>query len=257
MTTRIQSAVAAARAAKVAVVFVSQPSTEGADQPTLSLPSDENQLIEAVAAANPHTVVVLNTEGAVVMPWLNQVQSVLEAWYPGEHDGAAIASVLFVSFDPSGRLTLSFPTSETAQPLTSVADFPGVSDVADFGTGSDALDIGYRWYQAHDIKPLFPFGFGLSYTKFSLDNPSIQETGSNVIVRLDVTNVGRSRRDGRGPELREVPRGRGRAARTAQGLRSSDALAARFSPHRVDHSDLEPVDLSPQLVRAFCAARTT
>jgi len=190
VTTRIQAAVAAARRAKVAVVFVSQPSTEGADQTTLSLPADENQLIEAVAAANPHTVVVLNTEGAVLMPWLHQVQSVLEAWYPGEQDGAAIASVLFGSFDPSGHLPLTFPSSETAQPLTSVADFPGVSDVVDFGTGNDALDIGYRWYQAHDVQPLFPFGFGLSYTTFSLDNPSIQETSSSVIVRLNVTNVG-------------------------------------------------------------------
>jgi beta-glucosidase len=190
VTSRIHAAVVAARAAKVAIVFASQPSTEGADQTTLSLPGDENQLIEAVAAANPHTVVVLNTEGAVLMPWLNQVQSVVEAWYPGEQDGTAIASVLFGSFDPSGRLPLTFPASETAQPLTSVADFPGVSDVVDFGTGSDALDIGYRWYQAHDVQPLFPFGFGLSYTTFSLEDPSIQETGTNVIVRLDVTNVG-------------------------------------------------------------------
>jgi beta-glucosidase len=190
VTTRITAAVAAARAAKVAVVFVSQPSTEGADQTTLSLPGDENQLIEAVAAANPHTVVVLNTEGAVYMPWLNQVQSVLEAWYPGEEDGTAIASVLFGTFDPSGRLPLTFPSSETAQPMTTVADFPGVSDVVDFGTGSDALDIGYRWYQAHDVRPLFPFGFGLSYTTFSLGHPSIQETDADLIVRLDVTNVG-------------------------------------------------------------------
>jgi beta-glucosidase len=190
VTSKIQAAVAAARAAKVAVVFASQPSTEGADQTTLSLPGDENQLIEAVAAANPHTVVVLNTEGAVLMPWLNQVQSVLEAWYPGEEDGTAISSVLFGSFDPAGRLPLTFPSSETTQPLTSVADFPGVNDVADFGTGSDALDIGYRWYQAHDVRPLFPFGFGLSYTTFSLAKPSIQETSSSLIVRLDVTNVG-------------------------------------------------------------------
>jgi beta-glucosidase len=190
ITSRIQAAVAAARAAKVAVIFASQPSTEGADQTSLNLPGDENQLIEAVAAANPHTVVVLNTEGAVLMPWLDQVQSVVEAWYPGEQDGTAIASVLFGSFDPSGRLPLTFPTSDTAQPLTSVADFPGVSDDVDFGTGTDALDIGYRWYQAHDVTPLFPFGYGLSYTKFSLANPSIQMTGSTVVVRLDVTNVG-------------------------------------------------------------------
>lgn len=190
VTSRIQAAVAAARAAKVAVVFASQPSTEGADQTSLNLPGDENQLIEAVAAANPHTVVVLNTEGAVVMPWLREVQSVVEAWYPGEQDGTAIASVLFGSFDPSGRLPLTFPSSDSAQPLTSVADFPGVNDVVDFGTGENALDIGYRWYQGRDVAPLFPFGFGLSYTKFSLESPSIQETRGNVVVRLDVTNVG-------------------------------------------------------------------
>lgn len=190
VTTRIRAAVAAARAAKVAVVFVSQPSTEGADQTTLNLPGDENQLIEAVAAANAHTVVVLNTEGAVLMPWLKQVQSVLEAWYPGEQDGAAIASVLFGSFDPSGRLPLTFPSSESAQPLTSASYFPGVNDVVDFGSGNSGLDIGYRWYQSHDVQPLFPFGFGLSYTSFSLKNPSIQESASNVVVRLDVTNVG-------------------------------------------------------------------
>ncbi len=191
VTTRIRAAVAAARAAKVAVVFASQPSTEGADQSTLSLPGDQNQLIEAVAAANPHTIIVLNTEGPVLMPWLNDVQCVIEAWYPGEEDGAAIASALFGSFDPSGHLPLTFPSSEAAQPVTTAEDFPGVNDVVDFGTGTAALDVGYRWYQAHHVTPLFPFGYGLSYTTFSLDTSSIQESPSDIVVRLNVTNVGR------------------------------------------------------------------
>jgi beta-glucosidase len=190
VTSRIRAAVAAARKAKVAVIFASQPSTEGADQTTLSLPGDQNQLIETVAAANPRTIVVLNTEGPVLMPWLNEVQSVVEAWYPGEQDGTAIAAVLFGSFDPSGRLPLTFPTSASTRPVTSVADFPGVNDVVTFGTGVGALDVGYRWYQAHNVSPLFAFGFGLSYTTFSLEDPSIQETASSVIVRLDVTNTG-------------------------------------------------------------------
>lgn len=190
VTSRIRAAVAAARKAKVAVVFASQPSTEGADQTTLSLPGDQNQLIEAVAAANPHTIVVLNTEGPVLMPWLNDVQSVLEAWYPGERDGTAIAAALFGSFDPSGRLPLTFPASASAEPVTSVADFPGVDDVVSFGTGAAALDVGYRWYQAHDVSPLFAFGFGLSYTNFSLEDSSIKETPSSVIVSVDVTNTG-------------------------------------------------------------------
>jgi beta-glucosidase len=190
VTSRIRAAVAAARKAKIAIVFASQSSTEGADQTTLSLPGDQNQLIEAVAAANPHTIVVLNTEGPVLMPWLNDVQSVLEAWYPGEQDGAAIAAVLFGSFNPTGRLPLTFPSSVHAQPVTSESDFPGINDVVSFGAGTGALDVGYRWYQAHDVAPLFAFGFGLGYTSFSLEEPSIQETASNVIVRLDVTNVG-------------------------------------------------------------------
>jgi beta-glucosidase len=190
VTSRIRAAVAAARKAKLAVIFASQPSTEGADQTTLSLPGDQNQLIEAVAAANPHTIVVLNTEGPVLMPWLNDVQSVLEAWYPGEEDGTAIANVLFGKFDPAGRLPLTFPATASTQPVTTVADFPGVNDVVSFGTGSAALDVGYRWYQAHDVAPLFAFGFGLSYTTFSLEDPTIQETASSVTVRLDVTNTG-------------------------------------------------------------------
>jgi beta-glucosidase len=124
------------------------------------------------------------------MPWLNDVQSVLEAWYPGERDGTAIAAALFGSFDPSGRLPLTFPASASAEPVTSVADFPGVDDVVSFGTGAAALDVGYRWYQAHDVSPLFAFGFGLSYTNLSLEDSSIKETPSSVIVSVDVTNTG-------------------------------------------------------------------
>jgi beta-glucosidase len=194
VTAHIEAAVAAAKKAKVAVIFASQASTEGADQTTLSLPGDQNQLIEAVAAVNPHTVVVLNTEGPVLMPWLNDVQSVVEAWYPGEQDGTAIASVLFGSFDPSGRLPVTFPASDSAQPMTQVADFPGINDVVNFGSGSSALNIGYRWYQAHDVTPLFPFGYGLSYTTFALGEPSLQKDASSLTVRLNVTNTGQ--RDG-------------------------------------------------------------
>ncbi len=161
ITAEIAAAVRAARRASVAVVFASQPSTEGADHATLDLPGDQNQLIDAVAAANPHTVVVLNTGGPVLMPWLGRVRSVVEAWYPGEEDGTAIASVLFGSYDPSGRLPLTIPAHENAQPAATAADFPGVNDTLDFGTGSAALDVGYRWYQANHVTPLFPFGFGL------------------------------------------------------------------------------------------------
>jgi beta-glucosidase len=191
VTHQLHAAAAVARRAKVAVVFASAPSSEGADQTSFNLPGDENALIEAVAQANPHTIVVLDTGNAVVMPWLNHVKGVLEAWYPGEEDGTAIAKILTGAFDPSGRLPITFPSSAKEQPLTSPNQFPGVDDEANFGTGGAALDIGYRWYQARAVTPLFPFGFGLSYTAFSLREPSIQLDQSNILVHLTVTNTGR------------------------------------------------------------------
>ncbi len=109
MSGRIDAAVAAARRADVAVVFAGDFNSEAFDRPSLSLPGDENALIAAVAAANPHTVVVLNTGGPVLMPWLAQVQGVMEGWYPGEQDGAAIAALLYGDVDPSGRLPVTFP----------------------------------------------------------------------------------------------------------------------------------------------------
>ena len=191
VTGQLRAAAAVARRAKIAIVFASEPSGEGADQTSFNLPGDENALIEAVAKANPHTIVVLNTGNAVLMPWLSHVEGVLEAWYPGEEDGAAIANVLTGAFDPSGRLPITFPASAITQPLTSPAQFPGVDDEVSFGSGAAALDIGYRWYQAHDVAPLFPFGFGLSYTKFDLSHASVHLVRTKVVVHLTVTDTGR------------------------------------------------------------------
>jgi beta-glucosidase len=189
-TPAIRSAVALARKSQVAVVFAGEPSTEGADRPNLSLPGDENALINAVAAVNPDTVVVLNTGGAVLMPWLSRVAGVLEAWFPGEQDGTAIANVLDGDVDPSGRLPITFPPSETGQPTSSATEFPGVDSVVKFGTSTSALDVGYRWYQAHGVTPLFPFGFGLDYTTFTLSDPTVLQTKTGVEVQLKVTNTG-------------------------------------------------------------------
>ncbi len=190
VTPEINTAVNAARHAKVAVVFAGKTSTEGADQDNLALPGDESALIKAVAAANPRTVVVLNTGGPVVMPWLKNVQGVLEAWYPGQEDGTAIGAILFGAVDPSGRLPVTFPTSLAAQPISMPAQFPGVNDVVSFGTGTAALDVGYRWYQAHKVAPLFPFGYGLDYTTFSLSDASYQLNHDNIVVTLNVSNTG-------------------------------------------------------------------
>ncbi len=187
VTSQIDAAVAAAKRSNVAIVFAGDQTTEGADRPNLDLPGDENALIEAVAAANPRTVVVLNTGGAVLMPWLDRVSAVLEDWYPGQEDGAAIAAVLSGRVDPSGRLPITFPANESETPQRSPSTFPGVDGTVHFGS---VLDIGYRWYQSHDVTPLFAFGYGLDYTNFALSKPSVTTTSSGIDVRIAVTNVG-------------------------------------------------------------------
>ena len=186
-TAQLAAAVAAARRASVAVVFTGELQREGADR-SLALPGDADQLIAAVAAVNPRTVVVINSGGAVYMPWLSKVAGVVEAWYPGEADGTAVAAVLTGRVDPSGRLPITFPATPTAQPASTVAEFPGIDAEVSFGTG---LDVGYRWYQANGVAPLFPFGFGLDYTTFALSDAQIAPlpTGG-YSVQVDVTNTG-------------------------------------------------------------------
>ena len=156
--------------------------------PAFDLPGDANALIDAVARANPHTVVVLNTGGAVLMPWLAHVQGVLEAWYPGEEDGAAVAAVLLGRVDPSGRLPITFPATEATALAASGDGFPGVDGTVRYASG---LDIGYRWYEAHGVQPLFPFGYGLSYTSFALSRVTLHWTGEGELARLTVTDTGR------------------------------------------------------------------
>jgi beta-glucosidase len=163
----IPAAVAAARRARVAVVFANDAQGEGMDRTSLALPGDQNQLISAVARANPHTVVVLNTGGPVLMPWLHRVAGVLETWYPGQTFGTAIAAVLFGDASPGGRLPVTFPASNSQgpAPVTEPAHYPGVSGTEHYDEG---LKIGYRWYTATRQRPLFPFGFGLSYGGFAV-----------------------------------------------------------------------------------------
>ncbi len=179
-----QLAVSVAARSTVAVVVVhddgcedvSWKSLEGsnvADRPDLSLPAGEDALIDAVASANPRTIVVLETQGAVVMPWLPKVAAVLEAWYGGEELGDALAAVLFGDVDPSGRLPVTFPASLAQMPTSSPASFPGVDGTSDF---SEGIDVGYRYWVSHGIEPLFPFGFGLSYTDFRLSQLSVRSS---------------------------------------------------------------------------------
>lgn len=185
----IAQAVQLAKTSSLAIVFASTPSSEGMDRSTLSLGGGQDLLIEAVARANPHTIVVLNTGSAVVMPWLPQVRGVMEAWYPGQEDGPAIAALLFGDVNPSGHLPITFPTSLAAMPTSSPTQFPGVNGKVYY---SEGLDVGYRWYTAHQVAPLFPFGYGLSYTTFAFRHLRVSPTTEPAVahVTVDVTNTG-------------------------------------------------------------------
>jgi beta-glucosidase len=187
----IGQAVAAAKSSDVAVVFASDFESEGSDLTSIDLPGQQNQLISAVAQANPNTIVVLNTGSAVTMPWLSQVKGVLEAWYPGQEDGNAIAAVLFGDVNPSGHLPVTFPQSLSQVPASTPAQWPGVNGQVQY---SEGLDVGYRWYDAKNITPLFPFGYGLSYTTFGFSHlivtPDHTTSRGMVTVHADVTNTG-------------------------------------------------------------------
>ena len=200
--TAIADALAAAKASDVAVVFASDAETEGQDRSNLNLtfgacvaiecvqtPIDQSKLIEAVAQANPNTIVVLDTGGPVVMPWVNQVNGILEAWYPGQEDGNAIAAILFGQVNPSGKLPQTFPSSEADLPTRTPQQYPGVngSDGIPHVSYSEGLDVGYRWFDSQNIKPLFPFGFGLSYTTFRYSGL----TATPGSVSFTLTNSGR------------------------------------------------------------------
>ncbi|HEV3213617.1 MAG TPA: glycoside hydrolase family 3 C-terminal domain-containing protein [Acidimicrobiales bacterium] len=184
----LAGAVAAARSADVAVVFASDVAGEGMDRTSLALPGDQNQLIAAVAAVNPHTIVVLNTSGPVLMPWQPKVAGIIEDWYPGEAVGTAIASVLFGTAEPSGRLPVTFPATAQQGSTATRARFPGVDNQVSY---DDALDVGYRYYDQFHQTPLFPFGFGLSYTSFTLGTPHLSALGGyHYSVAVPVTNTG-------------------------------------------------------------------
>jgi beta-glucosidase len=192
LAAQIAPAVAAAKAASTAVVVVSDDTeTEAADRLGLALPSAQDELVSAVAAANPHTVVVVQAGAPVTMPWLSSVSSVLDDWYPGQTDGAALANVLFGRSDPSGHLPVTFPQSLAQVPASTPQQWTGVGGTVQF---SEGLDIGYRWYDAQNITPLFPFGFGLSYTSFHYSDLQIQPSPDgatgDVTVSATVTNTG-------------------------------------------------------------------
>ena len=191
----IAQAAEAAKKTDVAVVFVGQQLGEGMDRMHLGLPNDQDALIEAVAKANPRTVVVLNTGGAVMMPWLSRVAGVLEMWLPGDSYGPAAARLLFGDADPAGRLPVTFPVDETQGPATKSSQYPGLlSDDGSLDTAhfDEGIFIGYRYWDQNNQKPLFPFGYGLSYTTFTIKGVSAKAApGGGATVAVAVRNTGK------------------------------------------------------------------
>lgn len=185
----IKAAAAAAKRASTAVVFVYDDESEGLDRPSLSLAAYQDELVSEVARANPNTVVVLNTGSSVAMPWLGQVKSVLDMYYPGQQGAEATAALLFGDAAPGGRLTQTFPASDKQTPVAGDPKlYPGVGKEVEY---SEGIEVGYRWFDAHGAKPLFPFGFGLTYTSFSYDGLAvIPDRRGGADVWLNVRNTG-------------------------------------------------------------------
>ena len=190
-------AAAVARGADAAVVVVADTAGEGVDKPCLALDCgsrlglQRDRLIEAVAAVNPRTIVVLETAGPVLTPWRNRVEAIVEAWYPGSAGGTAIARVLFGDVDPGGRLPATFPRRELDLPTAGdPLLYPGVKDVVRYSGG---VMVGYRAYDQRRVRPAFPFGFGLSYTRFAFRDLRVRKDrrGIGARVSVDVVNTGR------------------------------------------------------------------
>jgi beta-glucosidase len=185
----LAAAVKAAKESDIAIVFAGERAGEGYDRTGLKTPGDLDYVIDAVAAANPRTIVVLNTAGPVAMPWLDKVSGVVEAWFPGQFDGEAISAILFGDVNPSGRLPMTFPANEQQGPATRADEYPGDGRNANY---SEGVLVGYRWYDAKNQAPLFPFGFGLSFTSFQYAGARVEhKAGYDATVSVRVTNSGK------------------------------------------------------------------
>lgn len=187
-----RDAIAAAKDAGTAVVFVWTR-----DKPRFELPGDQDKLIEEIAAVTPNTVVVLNTSQPIAMPWIDKVKGVVEMWWPGDEGGIAEARTLLGLNNPGGKLPMTWGRSLTDYPATSPAHPERSSKGVDGRTTfSEGLLVGYRWFEDQKILPLYPFGYGLSYTQFELSELRAHAaTDGGFDVTFKVKNTGRSRGD--------------------------------------------------------------
>ncbi|MFC7018901.1 MULTISPECIES: beta-glucosidase family protein [Haloarcula] len=260
----LENAVAAAEAADAAVVFVRDTTTEARDRDSLSLPGRQDELVEAVAAANDRTVVVARSGGPVETPWREDVAAVLEAWYPGQADGDAVASVLYGDSDPGGRLPVTF-APEAAYPTSEERRFPGVDGVATYDEG---VFVGYRHFDATDAEPTYPFGHGHSYATFeygpaSVDGETVSVTVENVSDRRgrevvqtyvrppQVEGVDRPVREFAGAAAVELDAGESRTV----AVDLADLSRSRYDPD--DGWTVDPGTYTVEVGRSAADVRTT
>ncbi len=161
---------------------------EGGDKNSLEMPDNQDELVSEVLKARPDAVVVLINGTPVAMPWANNAKAILEAWYPGLEGGNALPRVLFGDVNPSGKLPVTFPKRLEDSPAHALGDYPPKNEVLKYDEG---VLVGYRWYDTKNIQPLFPFGHGLSYTRFGYGKPSVTVNGEEADVTLSVTNTGK------------------------------------------------------------------
>jgi len=173
--------------ASAVVLFAHQEGTEGSDRPSLSLPGVQDELITRVSAANPRTVVVMNTGAPVLMPWIDDVGAVLQVWYGGQEGGEAMAALLLGEANPRGKLPLSFPRTETGHATGTPDRYPGVDGRVSY---DEEIFVGYRWFDAEGVEPLFPFGHGLSYTTFAYSDLDVREGAGGYVVAFTLSNTG-------------------------------------------------------------------
>jgi len=182
-------AIEVAKKSDLVLLFVGnsdQVETEGRDRDDLNLPDGQDELISKIADANPNVIVVLTTGAPVVMDkWLSKVKGVVQMWFAGTEGGNAIADVLFGNYNPSGKLPITFPKKwEDCSAFGTYKTFPARTYYA------DDIYVGYRHFDTKNIEPLFPFGFGLSYTNFEYENLSVNESGNSIDVSFDIKNIG-------------------------------------------------------------------
>ena len=202
------AAAALAKGSDVAIVFVNQPMSEGRDAATLSLPDKQDDLVAAVAAANPKTIVVMETGGPVTMPWVDKVSGVLSAFFPGNRGAEAIANILFGDVNPTAKLPVTFAKSDSDLPHPQIAGMnltpaaAATGGPGGFGGGRgglppfdvpypEGLKVGYKWFDAENKETLFPFGFGLSYTTYAYSGLKVAPSANGVTVSFSVKNTGK------------------------------------------------------------------